>query len=211
MSARALKGTAAVLFVLCVAAAALLSRRLGWWDAPAPIEWTFVNPTLSVARGQRVVLRPIVEGVRPLRYTFVLPVTDPLPDDPVAPVPHLRAGVEEYEEGEWAYRPPVEAVAFCQMGALTPQEWLTEIRPILESGGAGGARMLLKATFGHRSGATVAYYHDPMAPVPGLGWTRNEMVAEGRPPELYFATDGGLAILPAATAPDPPGPPKPPK
>jgi hypothetical protein len=201
VSERALAAAAAVLFVLCVAAGALLARRLGLLETPAPIEWTFENPTLEVARGQRVVLRPIVEGIRPLRYTFLLTVAEPLPDDPVAPVPHQRAGVEEREEDYWAFRPPVEPLALCQMGALTAQEWLEEIRPVIESRGAGEERMLLKAVYGHRAGATVAYYHDPEAPVPAVGWARSEMMGENRPPELHFATDAGLATIPE---PEPP-------
>jgi hypothetical protein len=194
MSVRALAVAAALLFVLCVSAGALLVRRLGWWEAPAPIEWTFVNPTLSVPRGQRVVLRPILEGVRPLRYTFLARITEPRPDDDMAPVPHLRAGVEELEDGEWAYQQP-EALALSQLGALTAQEWLEEIRPVVERRGSGEERMLLKATFGHRTGATVTYYHDPAQPVPAVGWTRSEMLADGRPPELHFATDAGLAAI----------------
>ncbi len=196
MSVRALAAAAALLLLLCVAAGVLLVRRLGWLETPAPVEWTFTNPTLAVARGQRVMLRPIVEGLLPLRYTFLVRVTDPLPDDDMAPVPHLRAGTEELEDGEWAYRQP-EALALCQMGALTAQEWLMEIRPVVESRGSGEERLLLKAIYGHRNGATVAYYHDPAAPVPAVGWTRSELLAEGRPPEVHFATDAGLATLPA--------------
>lgn len=195
MSERALAAIAALLLLLCVAAGGLLVRRLGWLETPAPVEWTFTNPTLSAARGQRVIVRPIVEGLLPLRYTFLVEVTDPLPDDDMAPVPHLRAGTEELEEGEWAYR-GAEALALCQMGALTAQEWLAEIRPVVERRGSGEERMLLKAIYGHRSGATVTYYHDPKEPVPALGWTRSEMVGEGRPPEMHFATDAGVAALP---------------
>ena len=79
-------------------------------------------------------------------------------DDPVAPVPHLRAGVEESEDGDWAFRPPVAGLNLCQMGALTAQEWFEEIGPVKELGGAGEDRILLKAVFGHRTGATVAYF-----------------------------------------------------
>jgi len=196
MSVRVLAATAALLFAILVGAAALLSRQLGWWDKPAPVEWTFVNPTLSVEPGQRVILRPIVEGVRPLRYTFVRSFLEPLQDDEVSAVPHLGAGVEEYEDGEWAFRPPVEAINLCLMGALTNKEWLTDIEPVLEWSGGGKQRMLLKAVFGHRNGSTVAYYYDPKEPVPAFGWTRSEMAAENRAPELYYATDGGVAVLP---------------
>jgi hypothetical protein len=195
MNVKGLAALAGFLFALCCGAAILLASRLGWWATAEQVEWTFVNPTLGVARGQRVILRPIVEGVRSFRYTFLLAVAEPMTDDPVAPVPHLRAGVEELEGDEWLYRPPVEALAFCQLGALTPQEWLEEIRPVMEVGGAFGDRMLLKAIFGHRNGSIVFYFHDPERPVPAVGWTRSEMVVQERPPEIHFATDGGLAEL----------------
>lgn len=197
MSARALAALAALLFLLCVTAGGLLAHRLGWLDAPKPLEWTFVNPTLAVARGQRVVLRPIVEGIRPVRYTFVREFTEPEPDDPVAPVPHLRAGVEELEDGQWGYnRLPVEALAFCQLGALTAQEWLIRIEPVIERRGPGQERLLLKANYGRRNGAFVSYYFDPEKPVPAVGWTRSELNMENRPPEVYFASDGGRALIP---------------
>lgn len=196
MSVRGLAVLAAFLSALSVASGTLLVHRLGWWEEAKPIEWEFRNPTLSVTRGQRVLLRPILEGLRPLRYTFLPTVTEPLTDDPVMPVPHLRAGVEEFQDDGWNYRPPIGALALCQMGALTVQEWLEEIRPVIEVRGLGEQRMLLKAIFGHRTGAFVAYYFDPRKPVPAVGWTRSEMTAEGRPPEINFATDGGLAEVP---------------
>ena len=196
MSVRALAALAVFLLLLCGFAAYLLLDRLGLREEPKPVEWTFVNPTLSVARGQRTVLRPILESVPALRYTFFLTVTEPGTDDPMAPVPHLRAGVEERNGDEWEYRPPPEAIALCQMGALTAQEWLQEIRPVREVGGAKGDRTLLKAVFGHRNGAVVSYYFDPGQPVPAFGWTRSEMLSEGRMPEVHFASDGGMAEVP---------------
>lgn len=196
MSVRGLSALFAFLFLLCVAAAGLLVHRLGWWGEARAPEWSFVNPTLGVARGQRVVLRPILEGVPALRYTFLAAVLEPGTDDPMAPVPHLRAGVEERGDDVWEFRPPPEALALCQMGALTPQEWLEEIRPVREVGGAKGDRMLLQAVFGHRNGAIMAYYFDPARPVPAVGWTRSEMVTEGRMPEIHFASDGGVAEVP---------------
>lgn len=193
MSVRGLAVLAALLSVLSVASGTLLVHRLGWWEEAKPLEWEFRNPTLSVARGQRVILRPIVEGLRPLRYTFLASVVEPATDDPVMPVPHLRAGVEELLDDDWNFRPPIGALALCQMGALTPQEWLVEIRPVIEVRGLGEQRTLLKAVFGHRTGAFVSYYFVPGKPVPAVGWTRSEMTAEGRPPEIHFAADGGIA------------------
>ncbi len=196
MSVRGLLAAAAVLAALCCGAAFLLVDRLGRLRDEPPAEWTFVNPTLGVARGQRVVLRPILEGVPLLRYTFLAAILEPPTDDPVSPVPHLRAGVEERSGDEWEVLPSVASLELCQMGALTAQEWLEEIRPVREVRGERGDRMLLKAVFGHRSGAGVSYYHDPLRPVPAVGWMRSENVAEGRPPEIHFASDGGMAELP---------------
>jgi len=192
MSVRGLAVVALLLGALCAGAGFLLADRLGWCGVEPPAEWTFVNPTLDVVRGQRVVLRPILEGVPSLRYTFLATILEPAADDEVAPVPHLRAGVEEWSDDEWRFRPPVASLVLCQLGALTAQEWLQEIRPVREVRGERGDRMLLKAVFGHRSGAVVTYYHDPSQRVPAVGWTRCEMVAEGQMPEINFASDGGV-------------------
>jgi len=195
VSVRGLAVVAMLLGALCVGAAFLLVDRLGWSRDEPPPEWTFQNPTLGVAKGQRVVLRPILEGVPSLRYTFTAAVVEPAADDPVAPVPHWRVGVEERAEDDWEYRPHVASLALCQLGALTEQEWLQEIRPVREVRGERGDRMLVKAVFGHRSNAVVSYYHDPLRTVPAVGWSRSEIVAEGRPPEVHFASDGGVAPL----------------
>jgi hypothetical protein len=103
-----------------------------------------------------------------------------------------------------AARPPVASLALCQQGALTIQEWLQEIRPVREVRGAKGDRMLLSAVFGHRNGSVVLYYHDPLQSVPAVGWTRCEMVAEGRPPEITYASDAGVADVPPAVPPKKP-------
>jgi len=197
MSQRALAAIAVLLLGLCVLAGRKAAEVLGYLDRPQPTAWTFENHTLGYVRGQRVVIRPILEGGRALRYTFLVAVGEPLPDDPVLPLPHLRAGVEEYVDDGWYYRAsnPIAALALCQMGALTTQEWLREIRPVREISTAGGGRVLLQATYGHQNGATVVYYQDPERPVPCLGWERSEMFTEGRDPEVYFATDGGRVEL----------------
>jgi hypothetical protein len=194
VSTRGLAFTAAALFVLCVAAALGLADRLGHLRRAEPTPLVFANPALDVAQGQRVVLRPIVAGAPALRLTFLATITEPTPEDPVAPVPHLLAGAEEREGDEWVLRPgegSVQPLLLCQMGALTPQEWLEEIRPVLEVSPDGSERLLLRAQFGHRTGAAIAYYFDPQAPVPAVGWTRSEFLASDRPPEIHFASDGG--------------------
>jgi hypothetical protein len=198
MSTRLLAVTAAVLFVLSVVAGVLLADRLGYLREEEPPPFDFVNRTLGVARGQRVILRPIVANAPALRLTFLATIAEPAPEDPVAPVPHLRAGAEESEEGEWLLRPGeagVQPVLLCQMGALTAQEWLDEIRPVVEVREDGTERLLLRAQFGHRTGPPVAYYFDPQAPVPAFGWTRSELLTPDGPPEIHFASDGGRIRL----------------
>jgi hypothetical protein len=106
MSVRGLASVAVLLGALCAGAGFLLCDRLGWSRDEPPPAWTFVNPTLQVARGQRVVLRSIVAGVPSLRYTFLPTILEPASDEEV-PIPHLRAGVEEETDDEWRFRPPV--------------------------------------------------------------------------------------------------------
>jgi hypothetical protein len=77
------------------------------------------------------------------------------------------------------------------MGALTVKEWLEEIRPLRERGDDGVERLVLRARFGHESGAVIDYFHDPERLCPGVGWYRHEMQATERPPVVVFATDGG--------------------
>jgi hypothetical protein len=207
MSVRGLAVMALVLLAMCVAAALRLLDPFGWWRSPPPPEWTvFVNPTLSVTRGQRLVLRPMLEGERMLRYTFLTEKAEPMTDDPMLPVPYRGAGVEELNGDLWEFRSP-EPLALCQMGALTPQEWLEEIGPVEQRGGQGGPRTLLRAVYGHRNGSAVLYYFDPERTVPVVGWVRRELIPQdGSIPEVLFASDGGIVKVPP-----PPDVPKPPK
>jgi len=192
------KALAIVLGVLVLGGALLLLDRLGYLAEPERLELVFENPTLDVQRGQRVVIRPLVEGAPWRRYTFLVSQAEPQPDDPVYPAPHLRAGVEERgEDGGW-YRLTgadfVQPLAMSQMGATSIQEWLEEIRLVREEDAQGRSRLLVRAQFGHANGSTVAYYFDPGAPVPAFGWIRQEVMSpEADVPEVHFAIPGGLA------------------
>jgi hypothetical protein len=146
---------------------------------------------LSVARGPRVIFRPMLEGELTIRYTFLAEKMEPLTDDLVAPVPYRAAGVEELNGDVWEYR-SAEPLLLCQMGALTHEEWLEQIGPVEERGGARGPRTLLRAVYGHRNGSQVAYLFDPLAPVPAVGWIRREMLPQEGMPEVIFASDGGV-------------------
>jgi hypothetical protein len=90
--------------------------------------------------------------------------------------------------------------ALGQLGTLTAQEWLVEIRPVRERRADGAERMLLRATFLHGTGAQTAYYYDAdpavAATASPLGWSRTERAGPGEAPEVEFAFPGGFARPP---------------
>ncbi len=200
MSTRALALLVLVLAVLLAVSGRLALRRLGYIDVAPPPEWTFVNPLLEVAEGTRVVVRPITAGQSGVRYYFGpridVPDAEPGVDPPEAFVPHLRLGVEQKGEGEevWGFV-GVQYLLLSQLGALTPKEWLIELGPVLERGDGGRRRTLLRATYGHESGAQVHYFTDPADPrrlERGFGWLRNEMRAPEQPPDASFTEPAGF-------------------
>ncbi len=200
MSTRALAVLVAALAVLLAVTGRLALRRLGYVDSPPPPPWSFVNPLLEVEEGRRVILRPITAGQGGVRYYFGpridVPDAEPGIDPPEAFHPHIRLGVEQQQEGEgvWAFA-GVQYLLLSQMGALTPKEWLQQIGPVLERREGGGSRRLLRATYGHESGAQIHYYTDPADPrraERGFGWIRNEMVAPDQPPDVHFTEPAGF-------------------
>lgn len=196
MSTRALVLTAVFLAVLLAAAGGLLANRLGYfasWDKPS---FTFENPFLDVAKGQRVVVRPMQRGTSWSRFFFSTPQVEPDPEavpSPLFPAPYIPVALEQRdgETGEWRYVPPPRFFALGQMGAMTVKEWLEEIRPVRERGEDGEERLVLRVRFGHETGAVIDYFHDPARPCPGLGWYRNEMRTSEGAPVVVFASDGG--------------------
>lgn len=188
MSTRALAATAVLLTFLCGAAAVLLLQRLGYLDAVEVPRIHFENRMLDVEYGRRVVLRPLQEGGAHARYWFGPRMNDPRFDDKVSPLPHIRVGLEDRQKDEdtW-YFVTAQYLVLGQLGAITTDEWLEEIRPVSEKLPDGSRRVVIRATFGHSSGAVVHYYHHPDHPVPGFGWYRHELLAQGRGEQVYFA------------------------
>lgn len=196
MSDRALGWLAILLAALLVAGALLGAQRLGYfasWEKP---EFAFRNPLLDVPSGQHVMLRPIQQGSSSLRYWFGPVITEPDPANDPYPAPHAFVLIEERKPGHTAWRRQSPSfLALGQMGAMTIKEWLEEIRLVREKTRDGGERTLLRVTFGHETGATVAYFIDPERPVPGVGWFRHELYAEEGDPAVFFASEAGRTQL----------------
>ena len=200
MSNRALGLLALVLGLLVIGAVGLGLQRLGYLTDAEPVDFVFTNPTLQVKRGQRVIVRPMLEGGSWRRFTFLVMLAEPQPDDPVYSAPHIRAGVEERgEDGNW-YRLRsvdqfVQPLALSQMGATTIKEWLEEIRPVREIGNDGTMRTVLRVMFGNVAGGQVIYVFDPNRPIPAFGWIRQEVhgAEEGKDPEVHFTRPDGFA------------------
>ena len=188
MSTRGLALWALFLALLCAGVAYLTCERLGYIGEIEVPALEFENRMLTVPRAQRVVLRPMRHGVTWARYWFGPRVNDPASDDPVCPFPRIRVGLENQHEDEdtWYFQ-QAQFFALAQMGAMTTDEWLEELRPVRERLPDGSDRIVVRAVFGHQSGAQVHYFYDIENPVPGLGWYRHELFAEGSGRQVYFA------------------------
>lgn len=176
---------------LLVAAVLLIARGLGWFEDQREVPFAFDNPVLTVRRGDRAVVKPIEAGGVWQRFTFTAVVVEPeAMKDPALPLPHAAAVVESRRSGEddWSYDPNdfVRPLPLYNLGAVSPREWLQEIRPVLEVAPDGSSRLLYRATYRHDSGLQVAYYHDPARRVPGFGWVRQERTAPGREQPAIF-------------------------
>ena len=196
MSTRALAWTALGLALLLAGIVGFALHRWGVWSPPERPQFVFTNHLLTVPRGQRLLLRHPEPEAPEFRYTLAGSVLEPELEDPHSTLPHIRIGLEDRRPGEeqFAYR-GVGYLDYIQLGALTPREWLEEIRLIRERSGSGRWRTVLRVTFGHESTSTVIYYHDPEQPVPGLGWYRQEVYGQGQPQQLLFASDAGQVDL----------------
>ena len=197
MTTRGLAWTALLLALLLAGVGWLALDRLGRLsEIPVP-DLVFENHVLGVQRGQRIILRPLQDGAPALRYTFTGAEVEPEAGGrSFFPAPYVVAGMETRPAGDdaWHFKDYLYLV-LVQMGAMTAKEWLEEIGLVRERGRDGTERTLVRARYGHESGATVIYYFDPERPVPGVGWFRSEMHAQGRDPEIHFARDAGRIDL----------------
>jgi len=190
VTTRGLAWTALLLALLLGGVGWLALDRLGHLSEFQVPDLVFENHVLRVQRGQRVILRPMQDGEATLRYTFT--GTDVEPDAggrSFFPAPYVVAGMEDRQAGAdtWHFKDYFYLV-LGQMGAMTPKEWLEEIDLVRERRRDGTERTLVRARYGHESGATILYFFDPERPVPGVGWFRSEMHAQDRTPEVHRAT-----------------------
>ena len=197
MTTRGLAWTALLLALLLGGAGWLTLDRLGLLAELETPDFVFENHVLGVQRGQRIILRPLQEGTPAVRWTFTGAEVEPeVSDLSFFPAPYAVAGMEDRQADDdtWYFKDYVFLV-LGQMGAMTPKEWLEEIGLVRERGRDGAERMLVRARFGHESGAAVIYYFDPKRPVPVVGWVRSEMHAQDRTPEVHFASAAGQVDL----------------
>ena len=167
MSVRALAALAAFLCLLCVASAVLLAHRLGWWgDAQARRLDFAVNPTLTVVRGHFVIVRPILEGMPSLRYTFLVAVTDPKRTIRWRPCPTCARGSRA-----GSGRLGVPASGGCALPLPDGRHDPAGVARGDPAGGGGGGRGrgedAAQGALRPPERACVAYYHDPGESVPG--------------------------------------------
>lgn len=198
MTTRGLAWTALLLALLLGGVAWLTLDRLGLLEELEAPGFVFENHLLDVQRGQRILLLPLQEGVPAVRYTITGAEVEPeVREKPFFPSPYVVAGLEDRraDEDTWYFK-DYAFLVLSQMGAMTPKEWLEEIGLVRERGPRGTERLLLRARYGHESGATVLYYFDPERPVPGVGWCRSEMHAQAQAlPEIHRARDAGRIDL----------------
>jgi hypothetical protein len=190
VTTRVLFWTALVLGLLLLGGAWLTLDRLGLLEEVPTPDFVFENHVLGIQRGQRIILWPMQDGAPTLRYTFTGVEVEPeAREKPFFPMPYGVAGMEDRKAGEDAwYFKDYAFFVLGQMGAMTPKEWLEEIGLVRERGRDGQDRLLIRARFGHESGATILYYFDPERPVPGVGWFRSELHAQGADlPEVHRA------------------------
>ncbi len=195
---------AAALAALLALFVFVAAHRLGYFAVPTMPEWEFRNVLLDAKPGTRAILRPGRTDQKILRYWFVRFVPEPPADDavvaasPVGQYAHVRAGIGARMPGErsWAWD-GMAFFSFRQMGALTANEWLEEIRLVEESDGEGGHRLVLRALFQSPGGATSWYIFDPTRSAEenaasGFGWERIERHAAEQISEVYYLTPDGL-------------------
>jgi len=190
MSNRALVFVAVLQLALLVAVAFLLVDRLGRLrPLPAP-SWTFRNPTLAVEQGARLVVQSQTGMEGATRWLVLEAVVEPDLQRPPG-VPYRPMYREDWDDGEFALfreRNPLQHLILAQMGAMTEDEWIEEIRPVLQAGPDGPEQRTL-AVFGHENGSTVVYVHDPEDPRPAFGWERMEFRPPDQAPRIHFARD----------------------
>lgn len=217
MTTRGLAVTALVLAALLGVLGVSGAHRLG---RLAPVEspsWEFRNFLCDCKLGTRAVLRPGMASQESHRYWFLRLVHEPAPDDlsasdsEVGQFAHIRASVERSppREDAWFFA-GAKFFAYRQLGALTHNEFLEEIKLVEEEDGSGKRRTLLRAEFKTANRASSWYYYDPErdsadAAGTGWGWERVERHATGSQSEVaYLSADSFKEPPPTKERPESP-------
>jgi hypothetical protein len=198
------------LVLLALLLAALLAgvsylglRRMGYLGRPESPEFVFENHLLRTPERTWAILRPMDPSTGETRLLFAKAVPEPeygpaeaaVREVEFPPLPHFRIGrAHRPNPAEtWSYV-GAEHALYGLMGAKTSREWLEEIRPVREVGRDGNERVLLRATYGDETGATVVYLYDPADPDPtarGFGWLRREVYGGGALTSVEYAIPDG--------------------
>lgn len=205
MSVRGLATSAVTLALLLAILGLVAAHRLGYLAPAERPSWEFRNYLCDCRPGQQAILRPGLTNQQPRRYWFLRTVPEPEADDlaavdyEIGRYPHVRASVEVLEPAteQWAF----DGVAFFsyrQLGALTHNEFLEDIKLVEEKSGEGKSRTLLRVRFETAARASSWYFYDPAGGTgdSGLGWERVEHHATGETAELFYLTPGPFRAPP---------------
>lgn len=200
MKTASLAWLALFLAALLAASGYLALDRLGYRTELETPGWSWSNGLLTVPVGQVMILQAANERIPDGRYWFgpktEQPDTRGSPNAPGSEAPNVFVGFQPRNPGGESWAPPsFQYWPFQQLGAMTPKEWLGEIRLVRERQPDGSVRTLLVASYGHESGATIDYFYDvdpAAARKSPIGWFRTVRNSPGQPPDVYFAFDGGI-------------------
>jgi hypothetical protein len=204
---------AALLGVLAVSGA----HRLGRLAPAESPSWEFRNFLCDCKPGTRAMLRPGMAAEEWRRYWFLRPILEPAPDDlsasdsEVGRFAHIRASVEvkRPREDGWFFS-GAAFFAYRQLGALTHNEFIEEIKLVQEEDSGGNRRTLLRAEFKTSNRASSWYFYDPErdpadAAKTGWGWERVERHATGSQSEVvYLSAEAFKEPPPARKRPESP-------
>ncbi|MHC4954555.1 MAG: hypothetical protein ACYTGZ_11760 [Planctomycetota bacterium] len=210
MTDRTLATTAVVFAVLLAALAGVALNRYGYLTPQSSPDWEFRNSLLDCKPGSLAVMRPGRVDQSIQRYWFLRFVPEPQTDDltnadsDVGRYAHVRAAVWEQrpEEEGWYYQ-AVAFFAFRQLGALSPTEWMQEIRLVNQKDAHGNTKTLLRAQYANTGAARMYYFYDPAesreeAASRGVGWFQFVQEAKGTASDVFYLTPAGYREPPPA-------------
>ena len=186
MGVRGLGIVALTLMLLLLLVGYVGARQLGWIGRGESEHLCFINYTLAAASGQVWEIHPLHPGVPQLRFVVSHLDTNPDPgDEPLYALPHafVYRGIKEPNQPGFSSEGK-GPLPFDRLGAVTTNEWLTEIRNGWELRGKTRVRVVI-AVFRGSDGRERRYFFDPAHPQIPLGWYRTEVLGP-TDPENYL-------------------------